>query len=402
VLPDGASDVLIRLGPSADTSFVVLDREARPFAGALVEPFYIRTWQGVQFPPEELLGRVSARTDAEGRVKLPAAPPDLLYQVRVTSKDFGIQMQRTIEARSRPIQLRPAGKIEGRLIADQPGIVRGVRLAFSSQEQHREGPTAWPEGLPTEGFADVKTDEQGRFVVPAIAEGDVRIDAFVNETQPLRPKLPASLRVQAGQTTSLEIPLVPTVVVRGSIRVKDTGKPVPGALIHIYYGVGRQGADPVSDAQGKITARVLPGRIRLQVIYMPKGYAWLHGDAYPFPSYQVPEDAKEFDLPPVEVEPTKSIPGRVVDQQGHPVGNVWISLVDGDRHYGRGMSDKNGQFDVAGVPVTINPAHAKYVWFPEPGPGRPFVSTMPSQCEILKTDPLILRVLPRDPRMDQP
>jgi hypothetical protein len=278
--------------------------------------------------------------------------------------------------------LRPVGRIEGQVIADGANSAPGITLAFHSPERPSE-PRAWPvQEWPTEGFADPKTDEQGRFVVPAIAVGDAWIEAIVDEKQPLRPKLPASLRVQAGQTTSLEIPMVPTVVVRGSVRVKDTGKPVPGVLIHIYYGVGRQGADPVSDAQGNYTARVLPGRIRLQVIYMPPKYVWVHGDAFPFPEYEVRADVKQFDLPPIEVRPTKSIPGRVVDQQGQPVGNIWISVVEGDQHYGLGKSDKNGQFNVFGVPVTINPASVKYKWHPAVGPGRPVVSTMRSQCEV--------------------
>jgi len=113
---------------------------------------------------------------------------------------------------------------------------QGIRLIFTSNEHEQSGGSP-----PTEGYADVKSDEHGRFVVPAIAVGNVRIDAFVNEKQPLRPRLPASLSVQADRITSLEVPMVPTVVVRGSVRVKDTGRPVPGALIHIYYGVGCQG-----------------------------------------------------------------------------------------------------------------------------------------------------------------
>lgn len=44
--PDGASDVTIRLGPPADTSFVVSDPDGRPCAGALVEPYYVRTATG--------------------------------------------------------------------------------------------------------------------------------------------------------------------------------------------------------------------------------------------------------------------------------------------------------------------------------------------------------------------
>lgn len=59
----------------------------------------------------------------------------------------------------------------------------------------------------------------------------------------------------------------------------------------------------VSDAQGNYTARVLPGRIGLQVIFMPEAYVLLsEGPARVRNdrSLEVPEDAKEFDLPSIE------------------------------------------------------------------------------------------------------
>jgi hypothetical protein len=396
MLPSGASDLAIRLRPASDTSFVVLDPEGRPYPGALVEPYSIRTWTMYQAPPDELLARVGVRTDAEGRAKLPAVPPDLLSRVRVSTKDYGIQMQHTTESPTivgAAIRLRPVGKIEGRVIANPPEIARGARLGFTSKDN-----TARPRSSkewPTEGLAFVTCDEEGRFAVPAIAAGDVTIGVHVDEKQPLRPRLPASLNVQAGRTTTLEIPMLPTVAVRGSVRVQGTGKPVPGVLVDVAYGVGRQGASVVSDAQGNYTARALPGRIRLQVISMPNEYARAPEDASD-PSCEIPASATKFDLPPIEVLPAKSIAGHVVDQQNRPVENIRISVVEGGRHYGWGKSDKNGQFDMVGVPATISPAKAKYEWRPEVS------STMGSACEILKTDPLVLRALPRDPQWDTP
>jgi len=411
-LSGSASNLTIRLAPATDTSFVVSDPEGRPCAGALVEPYYIRNGRGNNEPlPDELLARVGARTDTEGRVKLPAAPPDLLYQIRVHAKGFGTQLQPATPASAivgSAIRLRPVGKIEGHVVGGPPQLVRSVELVFTSGEYDKPRPFPLKE-WPIEGYAEVKPDEQGRFTVPAIAVGDAWIQAYyLDEKQPLRLKLPESVAVQAGRTTSLEIPLVPSVIVRGSVRVKDTGKPVSGAQIHIRYGVGRQGAMAVSDAQGNYTARVLPGRIGLQVIFMPEPYALLSEGAARVTddrSFEVPKDAKEFDLPPIEAGlagPTKSIPGRVVDQQGQPVGNIHISAVEGDRRYGYGKSDKEGRFEVAGVPVTINPGKVKYGWLPEVGPGKPFVSPKLSKCEVLKTDPLLLRALPRDPLWDMP
>ena len=305
------------------------------------------------------------------------------------------------------IRLRPVGKIEGRVVGGPPELVRGVTLVFTSSVNDRPRPfplKVWP----IEGYAEVKTDEQGRFTVPAIAVGDAGIWAVVDEKQPLRLKLPESVRVQADRTTSFEIPLVPSVIVRGTVRVKDTGKPVPGAEIDIRFGVNRQRSTPVSDAQGNYIARVLPGRISLQVIDMPAPYVLLSEGAARATndrSFEVPKDVKEFDLPPIEAGLaglTKSIPGRVVDQQDRPVGNIQISVVEGDRQSGGGKSDKEGRFELAGVPVTINLGKAEYRWWPEVGPGKPFVSGMPSKCEVLKSDPLLLRALPRDPLMDMP
>jgi hypothetical protein len=309
----------------------------------------------------------------------------------MTTKDFGIQVQRT--ENSEPpavaggtIHLRRVGKIEGQVIANQPEIARPVRLIFTTEEYLEKSPP-WL----TEGHADVESDENGRFTVPALAAGVLRIDIFVNENQPLRPQLPEFVRLRAGETTSLEIPMVRTVTVRGSVRAKDTGRPIPGALVHIYYGVGRQGADSVTDAQGNFTARVLPGRLGLQMISMPTEYVQL-GAPWNRP-LEVP-NVEVFDLPPVEVLPATSIEGRLIDERDQPVPNREICVVEGDRRYGHGKSDSNGQFSVAGVPVTINPAKVEYQWWtPDSG--------VPRECEIVKTDPLVLRALPRPPQIDR-
>jgi RNA polymerase sigma factor (sigma-70 family) len=383
MLSGGASDVVIRLGPLTDTSFVVLGPDGRPCAGALVEPYYIRTSMGYEFLPEELMNRLGFRGDGRGRVQIPATAPDLLFKVRVTTRDFGIQTQRT--DRSQPsaivtdtIHLAPVGKIEGRITADRPETARGVRLVFTS-----EGPIAQNSGaLPTEGLAEVKSDEQGRFFVPAIARGNLRIEIVVDENQHLRPELPESIAVQEGRTAMFAIPMVPTVVVRGSIRVKETGKPVPGALVHIYYGVYRQGADPVSDAQGKFTARVLPGRIGLQVIAMPAGLVQL--DEPWLRPITVPPDAKEFVLPPLEVIQAQKIGGRLVDQKSQAVADVQVHVIEGNRRYGYGKSDKNGRFNMSGVPATFIAEKLKFECSLETG--------VPLECEIIQKSPLVLRL----------
>ena len=396
VWPNGASDLVLRLGPATGTSFVVLDPGGRPCAGALVEIYYVRTPVGFEHLPDELMARVAARTDAKGRVNLPAASPATLSEVRITAKDFGIQVQQIQLVEKRQprtivgytIHLKPVGKIKGRVISSRPEAARDVRLIFSAGPGSLFGDTdvyrsANSPQEPTEGFADVKSDKDGRFIVPALAAGLLQIDVLVNENQPLRPKLPNIIDLSPGKTASLEIPLVPTADVRGTVRWKDTGKPIPGALVYISYGVG-QGADAVTDAQGRYTARVLPGRVGLQMLSTPEEYV-----QYGVPwkrEIEVPQDAKTSDLPPAELVPARRIEGRLVDVYDRPIANAGIFLSDGNRSYGYGdNSDSGGKFTLLGVPKTIDPAKAQYK-----GSGTDGV---PHRCEVLKTDPLVLRAV---------
>jgi len=133
------------------------------------------------------------------------------------------------------------------------------------------------------------------------------------------------------------------------------------------------------------------------VVFMPSEYVSAAGTgADSINSYDVPADAKQFDLPPIEAVPAKTVAGRIVDQDGRPLAKAHISLHEGDRSYGGGKSDSEGRFVLSSVPESIDPAKVKYGWTPENG------STMPTDCEILQTDPLVLRALPRDPAQDRP
>ena len=63
--PAGASDVVLRIEPESDTSFVVLDPKGRPCSGALVEPYRVEIpmphhWPARECLPEELRTRVGA------------------------------------------------------------------------------------------------------------------------------------------------------------------------------------------------------------------------------------------------------------------------------------------------------------------------------------------------------
>lgn len=146
-------DALIQLGPATDTAFVVLTPEGRPCVGALVAPYYVKAGLGYEPLPEELAARVGARTDAEGRVRLPAVSRDVLFQVRVSTREFGIQLQRTDKSEplaivGQAIRLRPVCKVEGRVIADQPEMTRASGWFLPQKNTQATRPRGRPKASP--------------------------------------------------------------------------------------------------------------------------------------------------------------------------------------------------------------------------------------------------------------
>lgn len=350
---DGASDLVIRLEPETDTSFVILSPERQPVPGAQVEPWHFRTYQGFDIIPDPVRAILSVTADGDGRVRMPAMPRAGFHSLRATTDKYGTQEMRLdgerTPAAERTIALRPAGRIEGRLLADDPEWVRGVRLWFATQGEFRPG------GWPAEGWAEVTTDGEGRFVVPAIAEGRLRIDVLADDDAPVLPRLPDSAEVVAGETVRLEIAMESSVRVRGVIRTLDTGRPVSGADIAVRYGVGRQGASAASDDQGRYEASVLAGPVYTQVIVIPPAFGDYVQTGAPWDERtEVPAVEAVFDLPPIRLAPTIEVKGRLVDQEGKPVGKARVSGISENRVYGSPTTNDLGEFSMR-LPQGLQP-----------------------------------------------
>jgi len=346
------SDVVLQLAPAAHTAFVILAPEGKPLAGALVEPDFVRsqTAAGGE-PPEEARSAVAARTDANGQAILTALPRDALSSIRVIAEGFGIQTEQLTGLgpvpAGQPIRLRQAGRIAGRVTAARPECASGIRIVFL---------TGVASG--TRGLAEVKSDEQGKFVVPAIAAGFLGIMAFVDDKLPILPRIAdygkRTMTVQAHETTSIEISLEPVVSVYGTVWARDTGKPIAKALIQVHYDGGNllQDALVLSDGEGKFTAPVLPGRIQLEVVGVAGEAvnAQHHVLQRPLSRYEVPANVKEFQLPPLQLILTNGFPRgpspenrkgnsdgsikpgfrplsiRVLDSDGKPIRNAGITV----------------------------------------------------------------------------
>jgi beta-lactamase regulating signal transducer with metallopeptidase domain/Leucine-rich repeat (LRR) protein len=376
ILKDDKSELEIRLGAESDLSFIVHSPDGKPLAGAAVSPFHVETEVAFMIVPDALLPLLSTKTDANGFAALPAIPRPKLSSVKIDSAEFGDQTVRLISAETgtKTIQLRPAGRVEGRFIAAEPSQVSHVLLILLTHGDSQQ-----------EGVALVTTDDQGRFVVPKIATGGLFIDTTVDEKLPNQPELPKDARVNADTTTTIEIPMLPTVAVHGRVQVKGTNQPVPNAEIRLYYGSNRQGAHPITAANGEYTARVLSGDVRQQVIYMPPEYVAVNVDMDKV--IPVPADADKFELPLIEAEPAKTITGQLTADQAPKFVDFRVCVIDGKKYYGHGESNENGHFSVGQIPATVDPAKVKYGLIRKKG------STMPEFIgDVIQPEPLVVHL----------
>jgi RNA polymerase sigma factor (sigma-70 family) len=386
----------LTLGPATDTSFVVVGADGRPVGGAVVEPYLVDAPNGITGPPPAaMMPAIRGTTDATGRAMLPAMAREGFEGIKVTTVGLGSQYVGlrggADEPARREIHLRPAGRLEGHVVAARPEWTRGVKVYVATKNARSLGPGA--DGA--EGSAEVTTDDNGRVVVPAIAEGRLEAAPRLDPSLPVRARPIDRVEVRANQTTMLAIFLQKAVRIRGAIRVKGTGEPVAGASINVDYGWGNDARGPsgaeeaagedtvVSDAAGRFETYGLPGGARMQVIYLPEAFA--HLGSVIVERHPVPPDAETFDLPVIEVARGVSISGRLVDADDRPIADARVFAAEGREIPGFSVTDGRGDFTMSGVP-----------------PGREFTYTaelkpggMGLDVEIARQSPLLLRAATR-------
>ncbi len=339
----GGSDspVQIVLDSKTDTAFEVKDPHGVPVSGAHVEPwhFYVGSYDIL---PKRLRELLAAETDEKGRVFFPGLGRDKLWSVQVTADGYGTQQLRLRDSAEEPamrtISLRSTGRLEGRLIAGNSKALKDARVGVHQEDYL---------GQCTYGTALVEPDKDGRFVVPAFAEGEIKLIVQVDPSLPLRPRIPERLEIFAGETTHVEVPFEPTVRVRGRVQTKGEARPVAEAVVSVRYGSFGQSDQFRTDSDGYFEADVLPGPVYRLLIMKPEEYSkWIVEKAgwQSQNAIEVPAGAKTFELPPLELIETVQRTGRLVDREDRPVVGASIRASKGNRVYAWGKSDAQGDF----------------------------------------------------------
>ena len=278
---DPGHPVVLTLEVPASAAFRVIDLDGGRAVGARV----IFTWldQIWTYPPAELAERLTARTGPGGRANLHDISFDLIREVQVTTDSAGIQTFYSTQGfkREDELALKPVLPLEGRVVADDPAAVRGLMVHLRTNHPDVRRPVMG------QGESDVVTDDQGRFHVPVLAKGLIFAWALVPEGSLYRQaKMPSReltedrIKLPVGgvpglarvtvrlptpglETFKLEIPLKRMVQVRGVVRNKGTGTPIPNVGI-IFGSRELEALLPlaVTDGEGRYEAIAPPGRAR--------------------------------------------------------------------------------------------------------------------------------------------
>jgi RNA polymerase sigma factor (sigma-70 family) len=304
-------DLALRLviGPPAQALFEVHDPDGKPVAGARIHPGALdRDIAMVPDPLAALIGTDTV-TNAHGRAVMTAFFPEEIRSIRVTAEGYGQQEfyfgNRDLNPDPKIVQLRPVGRLKGRLTGD-PQAIRRCPLSVT-------GFNAPGDPVQFSYSRAVTTDDDGRFEVPAMAVGPVGVRTVDRCEFPWFAHCEKGLvDVKAAQTTEVVLSLKRSVLVHGVVRERGTQKPVAG--VRMAVAIAETEAMMTAE-DGSYQGFMAPGSTLITPRAVPLGYAM---PLYSSPQVLVPEDTVEFNLPPFELIRAGEVRGLVVGERARP------------------------------------------------------------------------------------
>jgi protocatechuate 3,4-dioxygenase beta subunit len=358
----------------------------------------------------------SALTDARGRFTIEAAPPGgglrfvALVPKRGTMridmeglrgssmmKDHGIVPR---EATAQPLVVFPAAKVSGRVSTRLPGVGLSGLTVFMQGSRARGRQATSADGQTT-------TDDEGRFGFDGLDEGTVNIMVSSLERDVAWTYRAAKdVALRSGETAEVTIELIRGVEVEGKVVTRGTGRPVEKVQLGVYGPFRpRSGAATVgalTDAQGRFRYRLPPGETYVYVMGPPPGFKRLPEEGSSR-TFTIPQGVTRFEAPPIELEASVALHGRVVDAKNIAVAAVSILGVSQEGfprfHEGFGVpmpavTDDHGEFQPAGSGHDVVPGREATVSV-RLGDGREFDVKVVPTADGSATVRLPVAALPR-------
>ena len=359
-----ANPLELTLSSEGQVAVEIKDSDGKPLPGARVAVLAIPGNLG--FLPKPTYERTKAVTDAQGRVTLNGFTPAQVAGLLIETDTLGTQrvvVDTPTTDTQWKVKLQPVATIAGQVTADDPSAPLKRSLTISSRPET-------PDSEPFQFYTNetVNTDQEGRFstVVPA---GTVSFQMGDEEGDPAIPFVfdnPEPLTVKPGATTDLKLQLKPGRPIRGLVREKESGQPIPGVMVHAI-GYPRGSSRPTkTDDQGNFEIFHLPGKVRVQPFNLPAQYL-TQGPTYQGEYHELPDDPAGLTIPPIELLKGRVVRGKVVDEQGKPapgarVSATWIQTQGQGSWQGSAatIADREGRFTLEAVhpepasPIRLN------------------------------------------------
>lgn len=286
----------IRLRSAAEVPVRVIGPDGSPIAGARA---YLYPDGEIGWALPIVLGQsFVATTAADGRANLTAFDATGSALCDVTAPGFGRQTVRwEIDAKGEKVlRLRAAGQLSVRVLADDPAIIKGVRILGGVY-------TPDANGLPilgAMGYIDARTGSDGRLSIPAVAAGVLSAIPVDLPNQYIVSRMALGQRISVGQTTVVEVSLMHGIPVRGILRERGSSRPIARALVRVRCGSPRLGFDKTArtDDEGYFEVFLRPGPVQVNVIYAGPYFA--QNDAM-HNWTTVPKEARSYELPPTDL-----------------------------------------------------------------------------------------------------
>jgi hypothetical protein len=380
-----ADGIELRLVKASGVRVVVLDSNGKPIKDARTTVRVYRFGEYWNMVPRPIAEKMAVQTASNGAAVFPALEPKHVMQLSVeTPPGLKFTFYRTKDdAGWDTLQLPPTTTVKGRLAgATWP---KGEEVWISSYAAVKD---ARYSSVRLE--LKVRPNDEGAFTAAAIADGRwymyPRNEAFWVTNYKDQAKATSGAPEKVWTLGS-------TVAVSGVVRTDD-GKPVAGARVSLTtrnpLSDSSFGAGAITDAHGRYSARVWPGRLSRDVT-TPEG----HFNARSHISEGIElSGTKPVELPPIVVQANTTISGVVKDETGKAAVGVRVLAncvvpSGGGGSSGTlkfGTTKENGAFEITAVPKGA--LVALYAFDEKRGMYSNEVAAEPSTKEVaIKLDP---------------
>lgn len=311
---------------------LVVDARKNPVAGALVELAMMA--RADAFP------EVVAVTGADGRFEARGCPELCLLGARAQGhRASNLRFLHGKAGNHAEVELvlgDDGGAVRGFVVDPTGKPVQGAVVIVGAEDVAGIGGR---DNLPP--FAGLtRTDERGEFSVVGLAAGKQPIRVRGSRLAPWR----GEVEVQAGLTVTQRVDLGPGAVLRGHV-VEGPGEPVARAEIEVGEWGDIDHFHGVSDAEGAFELLGLPvGEVVVRAEHGDHGKAQV----------TVPTTATDVATCTLTLSRGLELKGRVVDQDGQPIGAATIECMaedPQDKWVVIAHSDAEGRFVAANRPV---------------------------------------------------